>query len=336
MIQQAPPTRRRVLAAGAATATTALSRCGGFDRSLLRAADAQPDGYPTVLAIQEMGRLLSERSGGRLHVKTYAGGQLGNEKDTLEITLLGGLDMNRVSIAPLGSIAPEAIVPTLPFLFRSTAHMRAALDGAPGDAILSALKPNKLVGLCFYDAGARSFYTVKRPVREPQDLRGQKIRVMNSDIFVSMVESFGGDATPMSYGEVYQGLLQGVVDGAENNPPSYQSSRHFEVAKYYSLTRHVMAPEVLLMSLHRWNRLTGADQALVRTCARDSVAFMRRIWDARTAAAETDLKAQGIVFIEPDREAFAARVRPVWDKYLTTPDLRALAQAIEDTETGDD
>jgi len=336
MIQRPPPSRREILAAGTATTAAALAGCGGLDRSTLRAADAQPDGYPTVLAVQEMGRLLQERSGGRLKVKTYTGGQLGNEKDTLEITLLGGLDLNRVSIAPLGSIAPEAIVPTLPFLFRSTAHMRAALDGPPGDAILAALTPHKLVGLCFYDAGARNFYTVKKPVREPEDLRGQKIRVMNSDIFVSMVESFGGDATPMSYGEVYQGLLQGVVDGAENNPPSYESSRHFEVAKYYSLTRHVMAPEVLLMSLHRWNRLPEADQALVRNCARESVTFMRRLWDEQTATAEARLKAQGIEFVEPDRAAFAARVRPVWDRYLTTPELRALAQSIEDTETGND
>ena len=336
MILRAPPSRREILAAGSAAAAAALTGCDGLDRSLLRAADAQPDGYPPGLAVQERGRLLQERSGGRLKVKTYSGGQLGNEKDTLEITLLGGLDLNRVSIAPLGSIAPEAIVPTLPFLFRSTAHMRAALDGAPGDAILTALTPHKLVGLCFYDAGARNFYTVKKPVREPEDLRGQKIRVMNSDIFVSMVESFGGDATPMSYGEVYQGLLQGVVDGAENNPPSYESSRHFEVAKYYSLTQHVMAPEVLLMSLHRWNRLPDADQELVRNCARESVSFMRRLWDERTAAAEADLKAQGIEFVEPDRAAFAARVRPVWDRYLTTPDLRALAQSIEETEAGDD
>ena len=293
MTDQVFPTRRKVLAGSAATAGIALSACGGFDHSLLRAADAQPEDYPTVLAVREMGRLLSEGSGGRLRVKTYAGGQLGNEKDTLEITLLGGLDLNRVSIAPLGSIAPEAIVPTLPFLFRSTAHMRAALDGAPGDDILAALKPHGLVGLCFYDAGARNFYTVKKPVREPEDLRGQKIRVMNSDIFVSMVESFGGDATPMAYGEVYQGLMQGVVDGAENNPPSYESSRHFEVAKYYSLTRHVMAPEVLLMSLRRWEKLAEPDQRLVRDCARRSVGYMRRIWDARTGAAETDLRARG-------------------------------------------
>lgn len=326
--------RRGAMTGLAATTGLGLTACGGIDRSLLRAADAQPEGYPTVLAVEEMGRLLAERTSGRLRIKIYSGGQLGNEKDTLEITVFGGLDLDRVSIAPLASIVPEAVVPTLPFLFRSTAHMRAALDGPPGDAILAAMEPYRLIGLCFYDAGARSIYTAHRPVREPEDLQGQKIRVMNSDIFVSMVEAFGGDATPMSYGEVYQGLMQGVVDGAENNPPSYESSRHFEVAKYYSLTEHVMAPEVLLMSRRSWHRLSPEDRALVRQCARDSVPFMRKIWDARTQAAEDDLRARGVEIIRPDRAAFAARVKPVWDKYLTTPELRALADSIEATEPG--
>ncbi|MEZ5946270.1 MAG: TRAP transporter substrate-binding protein [Hyphomonas sp.] len=327
-----PPSRRQVLAGAAATSTLAATGCGGLDRSLLRAADAQPDGYPTVLAVQEMGRLLAEATDGRLRIKTYAGGQLGNEKDTLEITVFGGLDLNRVSIAPLGSILPEAVVPTLPFLFRSTAHMRAALDGAPGDAILAAMEPHKLIGLCFYDAGARSFYTSKRPIYEPGDLTGQKIRVLNSDLFVSMVEAFGGDATPMAYGEVYQGLMQGVVDGAENNPPSYESSRHYEVAPNYSLTEHVMAPEVLVMSLRAWRRLAPDDQALIRKCARDSVPYMRRIWDERTASAMQALSDQGVEIIRPDRTAFAESVRPVWDKYLTTPKLRALAESIESVQ----
>ncbi|MCA8901274.1 MAG: TRAP transporter substrate-binding protein [Hyphomonas sp.] len=336
MTGPALPSRRHVLAGGAAAGGVALAGCGGLDRSLLRAADAQPDGYPTVEAVREMGRLLAERTGGRLRIKVYAGGQLGNEKDTLEITLFGGLDLNRVSIAPLGSIVPEAVVPTLPFLFRSTAHMRAALDGAPGDAILAALEPHKLVGLCFYDAGARSFYTSKRPVHGPDDLRGQKIRVLNSDLFVSMIEAFGGNATPMAFSEVYQGLMQGVVDGAENNPPSYESTRHFEVAPYYSLTEHVMAPEVLVMSLRTWRTLSEADQALVRQCARDSVPVMRRIWDARTDSAMAKLIEQGVEIIRPDRAPFAAKVKPVWDRYLSTLQLRALATAIENVEAADD
>lgn len=322
-------TRRAFTASSLALSGLSLSACSGSSGDLLRATDAQPDGYPTIEAVKELGRLLQERTDGRLRIKIYAGGQLGNEKDTLEITIFGGIDLNRVSIAPLGSIAQEAIVPTLPFLFRDTAHMRAALDGAPGQQILDALKPHGLIGLCFYDAGARSFYTTDRLIERPEDLDGLKIRVMNSDIFVTMVNTLGGNATPMSYGEVYQGLMQGVVDGAENNWPSYESSRHFEVAGYYSLTQHVMAPEVLLMSARSWNKLSEEDQVLVKACARDSVPFMREIWDARTQTAQAKLEEAGVQFFTPEKAPFVERVQPVWEQYLSTPEMKQLAEDIQ-------
>lgn len=296
---------------------------------MLRAADAHPEGYPTVSAVRAMGEMLKERSGGRLTLKSFPGGQLGNEKDTLEITIFGGLDLNRMSIAPLSAVVPEAIVPTLPFLFRDKAHMRAALDGAPGQAILKSFESHRLVGLCYYDAGARSFYTKDKLIQTPDDLKGLKIRVMNSDMFVSMVETLGGDATPMAYGEVYQGLMQGVVDGAENNWPSYHSSRHFEAAGKYSLTQHAMAPEVLVMSMRRWQKYSAEDQALIRQCAQDSVPIMRAIWDERTQKAEAEIRAAGVEIITPDQEAFVEKVQPVWDKYLTDPVLRKLAEDIQ-------
>ena len=320
--------RRSFTAMGLSAAAFATSACGRGTPGVIHATDAQPDGYPTVEAVRAFARRLHERSDGRFRVKLYPGGQLGAERDTLEITVFGGIDLNRVSIAPLGSIAPEAVVPTLPFLFRDTAHMRAALDGGPGQRILDSLRPHGLVGLCFYDAGARSFYTTRRTIRTPADLKGLKIRVMNSDIFVSMVNQLGGNATPMAYGEVYQGLMQGVVDGAENNWPSYESSRHFEVAGHYSLTRHVMAPEVLLMSQRAWQRLDASDRALVRHCARDSVGFMRTLWDQRSDEAQAKLEAAGVEITEPDRAAFVEAVQPVWDQYLTTPALRGLADSI--------
>jgi tripartite ATP-independent transporter DctP family solute receptor len=279
-----------------------------------------------------MARLLEERSGGRLRTKLFPGGVLGEERDTLEITIFGGLDFNRVNLGPLNSIAKETLVPTLPFMFRSIAHMRNSMDGAPGDAILKSLEPHGLIGLCFYDSGARSFYTTDRLIERPEDLAGLKIRVQSSDIFVSLVEALGGDATPMAYGEVYQGLLQGVIDGAENNWPSYESTRHFEAAKYYSLTRHVMAPEVLLMSAKRWAKLSSEDQALIRQCARDSVPLMRDIWDARVAQSRAIVMEAGVQLIEPDIAPFQERVRPVWDRYLDTPELRALASGIEAVE----
>lgn len=327
--------RRRVVAGGAvALGGAALAACWK-DRTLLRSADAHPADYPTVAAVNEMGRLMRERSGGRLALKTYAGGQLGAEKDTLEIVILGGLDFTRVSIAPLSAIAEEAIVPTLPFLFRDARHMRAALDGPPGRKILAALEPHGLIGLCFYDAGARSFYTRGRRIERPEDLRGLKIRVMNSDMFVAMVEALGGDATPMPYGEVYQGMLQGVVDGAENNWPSYESSRHFEVAPVYSLTRHVMAPEALVMSAKRWRKLSASDQNLIRQCAADSVPFMRALWDERSRQAEARLRAAGVEVVAPDPAPFIEAVKPVWDRYLTKPALRALAEEIRNMRAAD-
>lgn len=320
---------RRAVTSGLLASGLAFSGCGALNARVLRSADEHPADYPTVLAVNEAGRLLQERTDGRLSIKTYAGGQLGVEKDALEITIFGGLDMTRVSIAPLSAIAAEAVVPSLPFIFRDTAHMRAALDGAPGGRILAALEPHGLIGLCFYDAGARSFYTRDKAIMRPDDLKGLKIRVMNSDMFVSMVEALGGDAAPMPYGEVYQGLLQGVVDGAENNWPSYESSRHFEVAKTYSLTQHVMAPEVLVMSAKRWRKFSEADQTLIRRCAKDSVPFMRALWDERSRLAEEHLRAANVEIAAPDTQAFVEKVKPVWDKYLTTPALRALAEEIQ-------
>ena len=280
------------------------------------------------LECRQAAAALLAASDGRLRMKVFPGGQLGEERDTLELTIFCGLDFNRVNLAPLNAIAPETIVPTLPFLFRDEAHMRAAMDSQPGARILDSLAAHGLVGLCFYDSGARSFYTKGRAIHSPDDLKGLKIRVQNSDLFVSMVEALGADATPMAYGEVYQGLLQGVVDGAENNWPSYQSSRHFEAAPIYSLTRHVMAPEVLVMSARRWRKLATADQELVRDAARASVAQMRALWDSRTESARAALLAQGVTVIEPAPDAFAAKVAPVWARYLTTPALRRLAAEI--------
>lgn len=320
-------TRRNVVAASGAL--LALGACGASSGAVLRAADNQPDNYPTVVALRHMATLLSERTNGRLGMKVFAGGQLGEEKDTLEITIFGGLAVNRVNLAPLNAFAPATIVPILPFMFRSTEHMRMAMDGAPGDAILDSLEPHGLIGLCFYDSGARSFYTTKQAVRTPEDLRGLKIRVQNSDLYVSMVEALGGDATPMAFGEVYQGLVQGVVDGAENNWPSYDRTRHFEAAPFYSLTRHVMAPEVVVMSRRSWLKQSQADQLLIRSCARESVAIMRALWDERVENARTLVQESGVEVVEPELALFQAKVQPVWDRYLTTPQLRTLADAIQ-------
>jgi tripartite ATP-independent transporter DctP family solute receptor len=318
--------RRALLAGGGALA---LAGCGERQRPFF-SAEAHPGDYPTTLAVQAMGRMLEERSGERLAVRIYSGGQLGGERDTLELTMFGGIDMNRVNLAPLNSFAPDTALLSLPFLFRSVEHSRRAMDGAPGEAILESLTPHGLIGLCFYDSGARSFYTTRRPIETPADMRGLKIRVQNSDLYVSLVEGLGGNATPMDYGEVYQGLMQGVIDGAENNWPSYESSRHFEAARYVSLTNHVMAPEVLVMSARTWAGVSEADRALIRECARDSVPVMREIWDARVEASRERVIAAGVQVNEiEDIEPFADMMRPVWDRFVRTDHQKDLLAQIE-------
>lgn len=326
-IQGFAPTRRHAIAAGCAVIVAGCSRAGA--RPFL-SSDTHPDGYPTVEAVKEMARLLRERTGGRLDIRIYSGGQLGAERDTLEITTFGGLDMNRVNLAPLNSIEPLTTVPSLPFLFRSTEHLRRALDGAPGGEILASLAPHDLIGLCFFDSGERSFYNSKRPIRTPGDMKGMKIRVQNSDLYVSMIKALGADATPMDLSEVYQSLVQGVIDGAENNWPSYESGRHFEAARYYSLTRHVMAPEILVMSRRRWEKLSDEDRIIVRAAAKDSVPYMRTLWDKRVEDARTRLLAAGVEVNEvADLEPFIARMRPVWGQFVVTEQQKRLVAEIE-------
>jgi len=317
-----------------------LAACGGRDEGKTRplfTADTHPDEYPTVQALHAIDRLLDERTNGEMRLRIYAGGQMGAEKDTLEITVFGGLDLNRVNLAPLNSIVPETIVLALPFLFRSIPHARAAFDGSTGRKILDAMSTQGLHGLCYYDSGARSFYNTKRPIRTPDDMQGMKLRVQNSDIYVAMVSALGANPTPIPYGEVYQALVQGVVDGAENNWPSYESARHFEAAPYYSLTRHVMAPEVLVASERRWEMMTNEERDYLQAAAYDSVPIMRKIWDARVDASRSRLIESGVQVVEDlDREAFSSLMLPVWDRFLTDPKTRALADEIVALEVADE
>ena len=307
-----------------------LAACDSTGTRPLLSSDHHPEDYPTVRAVRRMAELLRRETNGRLDIRVYAGGQLGSERDTLEITAFGGLDLNRVNLAPLNAIEPVTLVPSLPFLFRSTEHMRAALDGPVGDEILASLERHNLVGLCFYDSGERSFYNTKRAIRKPDDMKGMKIRVQNSDLYVAMIRALGANATPMYLGEVYQSLVQGVIDGAENNWPSYESGRHFEAAAYYSLTRHVMAPEVLVMSRDRWMKLSDEDRALIRSTAKRSVAYMRKLWDERVQQARSRMLAAGVKVNEvEDIQAFQAVMSPVWKRFITTDQQSSLVEKIQ-------
>jgi tripartite ATP-independent transporter DctP family solute receptor len=311
-------------------ATTAMATGAMACEITLRSSDTHPEGYPTVAAVEYMGDLLEERSGGRLCVEVYHSAQLGQEADTIEQTQLGVIDMNRVSLGPFNNIIEETKVFSLPFIFRSTEHMHAVVDGDIGDEVLAAFGNHNLVGLAYFDGGSRSFYNRERPIRSIEDMAGLSFRVMQSDVFVDMVNALGGNATPMPYGEVYSSIQTGVIDGAENNWPSFESSGHYEVAGYYTLNQHLIVPEVLVMSQASWNRLSEEDQALVRQAARDAVPHMRQLWAEREAASEEIVRAAGVEIIDDiDKTPFIEAMVPVYERHVTTDALRDLVTRIQ-------
>ena len=293
-----------------------------------RSSDIHPDDYPTVLAVRHMSETLARSSGGKLSIKVFAKSALGNEKDTIEQTKLGALAMTRVNVAPMNNICPATMVPTMPFLFRSTEHMRKVLDGAIGEEILKDCEAQGFIGLAFYDSGARSIYSVKKPVKTLADAKGLKVRVQQSDLWVSLLEAMGANATPMPFGEVYTALKTGLVDAAENNYPSYESSRHFEVAKFYNKTEHSMAPEILLFSKKVWDGLSPDEQKQIRAAAKESVGYMRKLWDEREAKSLEVVKAGGAQIIDVDKASFQAAMKPVYDKFLKDPKLQDMVRRI--------
>lgn len=300
------------------------------DSHVFRAADTHAGDYPTVVAVEHMGKLLSDWTGGRLSIQTFPGRQLGEEKDTIQQTIIGAIDINRVNLAPLNNIVPETAIPSLPYMFRSIEHMHRVMDGEIGREILAAFEPHGLVGLAFYDSGARSFYNTQRPIRTPEDLVGLRIRVQNSDLFVGMVEALGANATPMEFGQVYDALRTGVIDGAENNWPSYESTRHFEVANYYTLDQHSMSPEVLVMSKVTWDGLSASDQALVAKAAALSVPVMRAAWNERVERSRAIVMANGNEVVdEVDKQPFIDAMAPVYEQFVTTPELQDLVDRIQ-------
>jgi tripartite ATP-independent transporter DctP family solute receptor len=241
-----------------------------------RSADVHnADDYPTVAAVKYMSELLSQRSKGAYTIKVFNKGALGSEKETIDQVKIGALELTRVNISPMNAICPKTQVPTMPFLFRSVEHMRKALDGPAGEEILRSCEDQGFIGLAFYDSGARSIYG-RKPVKTVADAKGLKIRVQQSDLWVSLVGAMGANATPMPIAEVYTGLKTGLIDAAENNIPSYDGFKHYEAVKFYSRTEHSMAPEMLLMSKMVFDKLSKADQDMIRAAAKESVAFQQQ------------------------------------------------------------
>ncbi|WP_424134769.1 TRAP transporter substrate-binding protein [Roseomonas chloroacetimidivorans] len=321
---------RRAVLLGALAAPFIAGRAAA-QTVTLRSADVHPDGYPTVEAVKFMSKQVEERSGGRVRIQVYGSHTLGEEKDTLEQTRFGVIDLNRVNSASLNSLVPETVIPGLPFLFRSEDHMHRVLDGPIGEDIASGVTRHNMIPLAYYDSGARSFYTRAKPIHEPGDMRGLKIRVQPSDMWVAMMRAFGANATPLPTGEVYSALQTGVVDGAENNYPSYQSFRHFEVAKFYSLSEHSMAPEMLVMSKRSHDRLPKDIQELLRQAAKDSVPEMRRMWQARSEAAKAAVIAAGSQINEMNKEPFERAMGPVYDQFVKNERMKGIVARIRET-----
>ena len=325
--------RRHTLFSLVAAAAISLVAAPALARDF-RAAEVHNKDYPTNLAIKHMGDELSKATAGKYGIKIFGDSALGSEKDTVEQVKIGALDMVRVNTAAFHGIVPESMVPSFPFLFRDIEHFRKAMYGAPGDKILAAFEKAGFVGLALYESGARSIYS-KKPIKTLADVKGMKIRVQPSDLWVSLVGAMGASATPMPYAEVYTGLKTGLVDAAENNYPSYEEAKHFESANTYSETMHVMGPEVLVFSKKIWDTLKPEEQASIRKAAKESVPYYVTLWEAKEKEAKAAVIKGGAKIIpaaEIDRKSFVDAEKPVWDKFATTPELKALVQEVVNTK----
>jgi len=304
--------------------------CSGAGPSkTLFLAHTLPTSHPVHLGILDFQDRVSEISDGELDVKIFPDGQLGSERELLELLQIGSVAMTKVSAAAMASFAPEYEVLGVPYLFRDKDHMFQVLEGDIGQRLLNSSRSYLLQGLCFYDAGSRSFYTTKQPIHNPDDLKGLKIRVMNHQMSVDMVNAMGGAATPMSYGELYTALQQGVVDGAENNPPSFVSSNHFEVCKYYTLDEHTSIPDVLVVGTKFWDKLNKKEQGWLKQAAMRSVGPQKQFWQESVTECLEILESAGVEIIRPDKSPFSDKTEPILNKFARDPEMKALVEAIQ-------
>jgi len=314
-----------------------LSGCAPTTRAdaavKLKCVDVHPADYPTVEAVKWMGDELARLTDGRIGVRQFPAGQLGSEDDSIGLTRFQAVDVCRVAVAALNNAFPETRILALPYVFRSVAHVRAVVDGSIGTDLLNVFEGRGLVGLAYYDAAPRSFYNVRRPVAEPGQLRGLKIRAPQSDIFLESIRAMGANPTPLTFGAVFSSLQTHLIDGAENNWPSYDSSGHFEVAKYYTLNQHLIVPEVLVMSKTSFDKLSAEEQEIVRQAARDSVPLMRELWQEREKVSEQRVRDAGVEIItDIDKTPFIEAMVPVYQKYVTSPKLQQMVADIQATE----
>ncbi|MBL8700832.1 MAG: TRAP transporter substrate-binding protein [Alphaproteobacteria bacterium] len=311
-------------ATGAAALTTAALRprsASAQAKLVLKATDVHPTGYPTVAAVEAMGKKLEAATGGRLSIQMFPSMQLGGEKEMIEQAQIGALQFARISVGPMGPLVPEMNVFNLPFMFRDEKHMEAVIDGPIGDELLKKLSDHPtagLIGLCWMNSGTRNVYNSKRPIEKLEDLKGLKIRMMGNPLFVDTMNALGGNGVAMGFDQLINAMQTGVVDGAENNEPSYDSGQHYRYAKYYSRTGHLMIPELLVFSKRTWNSLSKDDQALIAKFSREAQQEQRQLWYAREQESLKRLRENGVVINDvPNKQAFVDAVKPVWDKYAT-------------------
>ncbi|MBD9479224.1 TRAP transporter substrate-binding protein [Pseudoxanthomonas sp. PXM02] len=326
--------RRRFLAGGLGVAAS-LPLAGKHvladeGRHVLTATDVHVKDYPTVEAVRWIGDTMARETGGRVTLRQYHSGQLGRESEAIDMARFGAIDITRVYAGALNNAFPLTQALCLPYVFDSVPHMRRAMDGGIGQAVLDGFAKRGLVGLAIYDSGARCFYNTKHAINAPTDLHGLKIRVPVSDIFIRMLRLFGANPTPLSLGEVFSGLETHMIDGAENNIRSFHSSRHFEAAHYWSQTNHSYAPDVLLVSQRTLEGLQPRDRALLIETARQSVGVMRSLWDASEAKAREAVFAAGVKHNEADLAAFARASQPLLSEYRNDPAIDALYRRIRD------
>jgi tripartite ATP-independent transporter DctP family solute receptor len=298
-----------------------------------RAADTQSEDYPTVQALIYMGRLIAERSGGRHAIRVFHSHQLGEEKETIEQTRVGAIDLNRTNVALIGNFVPAMNVLAMPFLFRSIEHMEKVLDGPIGTEILGSFQPYGFVGLCFYDSGARSIYNSVRPVSTLADLKGLRLRVQQSPLMSDMIKALGAEPVELPYGQVLTGLATRLIDGAENNWPSFITTDHYKYAGFYTLTEHTMSPEVLVMSQKAWDSLSEEDRKIFRDAAIESSRYMRKKWKDLEEQSRQRAKAAGVsVITDFDRKPFEAAMAPIYEKARRDPVAAALIERIRKVE----
>jgi len=314
--------RREFLTTSALGALSLVAAAPALAQSkmVLKASDVHPAGYPTVVAVENIGKKLDKATSGRLTVQMFASMQLGGEKEAIEQAQVGAIQFARVSVGALGPVIDDLNVFNLPYVFRDTAHMRKVIDGQIGQDLLDKVTNagKGLVGLCWMDAGARNFYNTKHPVKTLADLKGLKVRVMGNPMFVDMANSMGGNGVAMGYDQVFSALQTGVVDGAENNPPSFVFDNHYQVAKYLTIDEHLIVPEMLVFSKKAWDAMSKDDQALLTKFSKEAQQEERKLWDEYEKQAMEKAKAAGTNIVQvsdADKKAFQAAVKPVWDKY---------------------